>query len=315
MKKIYLFILTIISALTLGPQLYSQHTSLTKGLTPAETELVSGFSFRSNRRTAPPATPVRTAAEWEEAEYLVVSWDPSFQNILRQIVAVGVTECKVIITTQDQPQVAAFLTSNGIDLTNVIFLNVPFNSIWTRDYSGNTVYSNDVGQRALVDWIYNRPRPFDNVMPSAHAAQVGIPLYITDSGLNDLVNTGGNFMSDGLGTAFASELILEENAVGNPYGVTPKTEAQIDNIMEEYMGINNYIKMPVLPFDGIHHIDMHMKLLDEETLLVSRYPDGVADGPRLTVHALRRADEPQAEHQPCQGQRCPRVEASAGRLA
>ena len=35
--------------------------------------------------------------------------------------------------------------------------------------------------------------------------------------------------------------------------------------------------MPTLPYDGIHHIDMHMKLLDEETLLVSEYPDGVAD--------------------------------------
>jgi hypothetical protein len=39
--------------------------------------------------------------------------------------------------------------------------------------------------------------------------------------------------------------------------------------------------MPELPYDNISHIDMHMKLLDEETLLVSRYPDGVADGPQI----------------------------------
>ena len=38
------------------------------------------------------------------------------------------------------------------------------------------------------------------------------------------------------------------------------------------MGINRYITMPTLPYDGIHHIDMHMKLLDEETLLVGEYP-------------------------------------------
>lgn len=39
--------------------------------------------------------------------------------------------------------------------------------------------------------------------------------------------------------------------------------------------------MTPLPFDIISHIDMHMKLLDEETLLVSEYPEGVADGPQI----------------------------------
>jgi hypothetical protein len=77
---------------------------------------------------------------------------------------------------------------------------------------------------------------------------------------------------------------LEENAVGNPYNVSAKTETQIDAIMSSYMGIDNYIKMPTLPFDEIHHIDMHMKLLDEETLLVSRYPNGVADGPQIQAN-------------------------------
>ena len=39
--------------------------------------------------------------------------------------------------------------------------------------------------------------------------------------------------------------------------------------------------METLPFDGIHHIDMHMKLLDEETLLVAEYPEGLSDGPQI----------------------------------
>ncbi|HPQ33338.1 MAG TPA: InlB B-repeat-containing protein, partial [Tenuifilaceae bacterium] len=39
--------------------------------------------------------------------------------------------------------------------------------------------------------------------------------------------------------------------------------------------------METLPYDGIHHIDMHIKLLDEETLLVGQYPEGVADGPQI----------------------------------
>ncbi len=35
--------------------------------------------------------------------------------------------------------------------------------------------------------------------------------------------------------------------------------------------------MTQLPFDVIHHIDMHMKLLDEETLLIGQYPVNRAD--------------------------------------
>lgn len=280
------FIITFMLSFALQINWAQQEQPLPKGLTDSERELVSNFQFRSSRSTttAPPTGNVRTAAEWEEVEYLVVRWTPYYQNILRQIVQAGVNECNVIIVTQNEASVSSYLTSNGISLTNVSFLNVDSNSIWIRDYAGNTIYSDDVGERALVDWIYNRPRPDDDVIPTAHANMLSLPIYLTDSGSNDLVNTGGNFMSDGLGNAFASELILEENESGNPYGVTAKTEAQIDNIMSEYMGISNYIKMPTLPYDGIHHIDMHMKLLDEETLLVSRYPAGVADGPQIEAN-------------------------------
>ena len=42
--------------------------------------------------------------------------------------------------------------------------------------------------------------------------------------------------------------------------------------------------MPNLPYDGIHHIDMHMKLLDESTLLMAEYPEGVADGPQINAN-------------------------------
>lgn len=52
------------------------------------------------------------------------------------------------------------------------------------------------------------------------------------------------------------------------------------------MGIDRYIKMEVLPFDAIHHIDMHIKLMDEETLLLGEYPTGVADGPQIEANIL-----------------------------
>jgi len=282
MKKFFTlspFICLFLFSFTITAQL--SETLLPKGLNNAEKSLVADFEFKSNEATSAPSTTVRTAAEWEEIEYLVIRWTNSFQNILLQIVQASVLECKVLITTQNSSAVSSYLSSNGVDMTQVEFLNEPSNSIWIRDYAGNTIYSNDVEDLALVDWIYNRPRPDDNEMPVAHANFAGVPNFRTNSGTNDLVNTGGNFMSDGMGTAFASNLVLNENQAGNPYGVSAKTETQVDDIMFAYQGITNYIKMEETPFDPISHIDMHMKLLDEQTILVSRYPDGVADGPQI----------------------------------
>lgn len=278
------YLLVFFMALQTAFAISQEKPNLPHHLSETEKTLVSEFQFTSSRLSPPPSGPVRAAAEWEEVEYLLVTWNPSYPNILRQIVQAGVQECKVIITTQNQASVSNYLTANGVDLTNVTFLNVPWDSIWIRDYAGNTIYSDDVGELALTDWIYNRPRPNDDVMPIAHANTAGIPIYTTNSGSNDLVNTGGNYMSDGLGNAFASNLILDENAAGNPYGVSVKTEAQIDGIMQQYMGINRFVKMETLPYDVIHHIDMHMKLLDEETILVSKYPPGVADGPQIEAN-------------------------------
>jgi agmatine deiminase len=128
----------------------------------------------------------------------------------------------------------------------------------------------------FVDWKYNRPRPLDDQIPVYIANLMNTPLYQAITPPYDFIATGGNFMTDGHGTGFSSKLVLNENPT--------KTEAQIDTIAKKFMGLSRYIKMNNLPYDGIHHIDMHMKLLDEETLLVGQYPAGIADGPQIEAN-------------------------------
>lgn len=238
--------------------------------------------------TTPPEEPVRAMAEWEELQALIITWNGQ-NTILTEIVRAAREECNVIICCENANVVAAAkskLTSSNVDFsTNVSFLIAPNNSIWVRDYGPNCVYANDVDSLYFVDWIYNRTsRPKDDTIATSIAPLLNIPLYSTSASPTDLVNTGGNFMSDGMGTAFASSLILDENEPGNPYGVSAKNEAQIDGILSDFMGIDRYIKMTPLPHDVIHHIDMHMKMLDEETLLVGQYPAGVSDGPQIEAN-------------------------------
>ncbi len=233
--------------------------------------------------TVPPSFPVRTAAEWEEVQALVVTWT-GYYDVLTEIVRHAKKEAEVLIICSDSSNVKSSLFSDGVNGDSLDFLERPYNSIWIRDYGPTTMYRNGVDSLKLMDWIYNRPRPDDDVLPQEIADHYGYELFETTASPYQLTNPGGNFIPDGMGTAFASNLVLEENGSGNSYGVPPKTESQIDSIMEAFMGIERYIKMETLPYDVIHHIDMHMKLLDEETLLVGEYPDGVADGPQIEAN-------------------------------
>lgn len=223
----------------------------------------------------PPPSPVRGMAEWEELQGVIITWTSQL-TILRQIVDYAQEEGTVYIICSDSNSVKSFLQSGGVPLFNIEYLITSFNSIWVRDYGPWTAYTNDFDTLNIIDWIYNRPRPLDDVTPVFFANSIGAPIYQTTTPPYNLTHTGGNLMIDGHGTAFSSKLILNENAT--------KTEAQIDEIMNKFLGIDRYIKMENLPYDVIHHIDMHIKLLDEETLLVGQYPPGVADGPQIEAN-------------------------------
>jgi agmatine/peptidylarginine deiminase len=239
--------------------------------------------------TPPPFSELRTAAEWEEIEVLTIAWE-GFPCILKQIVAASVTECRVVVFTESPNSTSNYLTSGScggsINLDNVDIIEADLNTIWIRDYGANTVYGSWNDDRILVDWMYNRPRPDDDIIPDILADHLGLDIYSTTAEPYNLMNTGGNWMSDGFGTAFESELVLDENQGGSTWWTDfpNHTTEEIESIFENFMGVHTFIKMPTLPYDGIHHIDMHMKLLDESTLMVSEYPEGVADGPQINAN-------------------------------
>ena len=239
----------------------------------------------STAAVIPPSSPVRTIAEWEELQALVVGWK-SYPTILRQIVGAAKQETRVIVvyTTPDNPtSLTSYLAAGGVDTVNVTFLAAPVNSVWSRDYGPWSAYTNDVDSLITIDWIYNRPRPSDDAVPVAISNFLGTPLYQTTIAPWNLVHTGGNFMTDGFGTGFSSALVYDENGPGGGFGLN-HTPAVVDSIMNSFMGINRYIIMNTLPYDQIHHIDMHLKLLDEQTLLVGQYPQGIADGPQIEAN-------------------------------
>jgi agmatine/peptidylarginine deiminase len=271
-----------------------QNDGLPHTLAPEEVPLIR--DYRDSRAaqgrgiTTPPPMPVRTMAEWEEVQALVVTWE-GYNGILKQIVNYAKDECEVIVVCEDPAAVTAYLQNDLFggpidDLTNVTLLQAPSNSIWVRDYGPEVIYANEVDSLMLLDWIYNRPRPLDDAVSDVLADHFGIPIYSTTAAPYDLVHTGGNFMADGAGSAFSSRLVLDENGPDGDFNQTVRTEAQVREMMQQFMGIDpdRYVLMETLPYDAIHHIDMHMKLLDEEHLLVGEFPANVSDGPQIEAN-------------------------------
>lgn len=283
--------LNFLFCLLASTSLFAQgEENLPRFMTESERGMMTNYQFPTSRgiENPPEFENLRNMAEWEEIQALTIAWT-SYPGILKQIVRAAKEECKVIIFCENCTTAESYLMGSQAggalnNLDNIDFVNEEYNSIWMRDYGANTVYGNRVDTLLLVDWIYNRPRPDDDLIPEALAEHLGLNLYSTTSAPSDLVNTGGNFMSDGQGTAWASELIMEENEPGNPYNVTVKDEDEIDAILQDFQGISRYIKMTALQYDIINHIDMHMKILDEETLLVGEYPPGTADGPQINAN-------------------------------
>jgi agmatine/peptidylarginine deiminase len=273
MKKFILFLLFFITA----GNLLTQDRNLPVYLTPEEILIGNNYISLPPVNAFPPATPVRTMAEWEELDGIIMTWT-SYTFLLRQIVDAAQEEGMVWIICSDSNSVKSYLTSGGVSLTNVAFIIAPYNSVWSRDYGPWCVYTITGDTLGIVDFKYNRPRPNDDNIPAVLASRWSLPLYQAISGQDSLAHTGGNFMVDGFGTGFASKLIEMENSWHSP--------AHIDSILFRFCGIQigKMIRMTVLPYDGIHHIDMHMKLLDEETLLVGQYPTGVADGPQIEAN-------------------------------
>ncbi len=294
----------LLFAFHLSAQITPYTNKLSADILGIDVTLIDLESEESPIITTPPSSPVRTMAEWEELQSLVITWK-SYPSILAEIVKAARLECEVIIVCETQTTVVNAkntLTSAGVNWSSNVTFKVipntapasePGKSVWVRDYGPNCVYKNDVDSLYFVDWIYNRKRPNDDLVPQKLGEMLNIPVYATTIAPYDLVNTGGNFMSDGLGLGFASKLILNNNDQiingdtfypNDVFGMSNHNEAAIDGIMEEFMGIHTYAKMKVLPYDDIHHIDMHIKLLDEETLLVGQYPDSIADGPQIEAN-------------------------------
>jgi agmatine deiminase len=223
-------------------------------------EEIGRLPEREFYETDPPAF-ARSIAEFQPMEAVLIRYP---LGISYSLIASFAEQDKVITIVSSQSQmnsVSSVYASQGINLSNCDFLIAASNSHWTRDYGPWYIY--DGYEVAIVNFIYNRPRPSDNDIPIYMADYLNIPLY----GM-PLVQTGGNYMTDGGGIAASSDLVHTENSQLSP--------EEIDELMLDFLGIQQYHVLPDPNNTYIDHIDCWGKFLGEDKVLIREVPAGHA---------------------------------------
>jgi len=189
--------------------------------------------------TPPPLAPVRPVAEFEPATQVLIRYPLGIPASLVAQFANTVPVICIVTSSQQSAATNAF-TSAGVNMSNVSFMNYSTDSYWTRDYGPWFVFDGN-DQLGVVDFVYNRPRPNDNMIPQYFATQLNLNYY----GMN-LQQTGGNYMSDGINTAAQTTLVYTEN--GN-------NQTNVNTKMHDYLGIENYLVVQDPNNTYIDHID------------------------------------------------------------
>ncbi len=244
-----------------NPRPTDEPNSLPIYMTPEELERIDEIGI-GHRATDPPPQVPRNCAEWEPLQGVIIRYPLGIPYALvRDYADHMILYC--LVSSGYYNQAYNNFVNNGVNMDNVEFLIMPTNSIWVRDYGPWFVFDGN-GEQAIIDHIYNRPRPDDD--------QVNWNLgniWSMDVYGHDLEHTGGNYMTDGHGISFSTDLVWDENP--------GYSHAEIAAIMEAYLGIRTYHVVPDISPTGIHHIDCWAKLLDEETILVKQVAEGHAD--------------------------------------
>ena len=191
-----------------------------------------------------------------------------------------VTDCVVALTQEDEYDEIAYVVvtsttqrsyansefiAGGANMSKVVFIIEPGNSVWLRDYGPHFIWQD--GALAIVDSHYYPTRPLDNFNPTV----LGDDNFIMPTYDMGLYYSGGNFQPGPNRTGFVTSLMTLDNPSSQGFDT-----AFIGQLFQQYQGIDTLHMMPQLPWsvDGTGHIDMWMYLVDEDSVIISEFKPG-----------------------------------------
>lgn len=227
-------------------------------LISAETNELDYQNILNFQPLSEPPEPIRQVAEFEPMEGVLIRYSFGISYEIIAEMAEDVEVVTIVASSSQQNSVISQYQNNGVNLNHCSFLIAPSDSYWTRDYGPWFAFTGN-DELGVVDFIYNRPRPNDNAIPSAYATDQGLPYYYMP-----LEHAGGNYMTDGQGISVSTDLVWTENP--------GYTHEQINEIVENYLGITTYHVVPDVNGQYIKHIDCWGKYLAPDVIMIREVP-------------------------------------------
>lgn len=218
-----------------------------------------GFNQKDFLPTPAPSGFVQSIAEFEKMQGVVIAVRNNFGVPLSLISEIALDDTLYVLVEDQSGQndVNTDFIANGVNLDKVVYIQTQLNSYWTRDYA--PWFIREDSAISIIDFPYNRPRPKDDAVPVVMAGFLGTNYY----GMN-MLHTGGNYMTDGMGKGISTDLVSDEN--------TTMSASDIATMAEQYLGLNDY-ELATDPLgEYIKHIDCWGKFLDVDKILIGQVP-------------------------------------------
>jgi len=221
----------------------------------SEEEMLTPVRASNFTETPAPTEAPRFVAEFEPMQGVTIRYPLGIPVSLVKSLA---ENCQVycIVESSQQSSARSAFSNAGVNMNRVTFVIADNDSYWVRDYGPWYIFAGRTP--AIVDNVYNRPRPYDDAIPQTFATLWDIPLY----GMN-LQHTGGNMMEDGRGHGVSDDLVVRENN---------NNEANVRKKMLDYLGIDNYHITIDPQGEYIAHVDCWGKYLAPDKILIAKVP-------------------------------------------
>lgn len=252
MKRALLLTLVLLSTTS-----FAKSAPLPNWIDHSQESIDKGAS-RAQPTTPPPTGSFRIPAEYEKIKSVVLGWT-AYPEILNGIVKNVLAETDAEIWAMQGPNTYE-------NNSRYHKITCPINSVWVRDYGpfGLLERADANPAPAIVDTVYRhwQYRKNDDAAPRCLGSAENVPVYSMP-----LILDGGNFLIDSKGNFFTTKRTYMWNS--------DKSEEEVNRLLKAYYNVKTinvveYAGFPGEPADGTGHIDMFVKLLSDDTVLISQ---------------------------------------------
>ena len=194
-----------------------------------------------------------------------------YKELIKSVlISTKLPELTLIVRPTAKTEIENYIRSLNSQTQIRFFETNAVQDIWARDFCP-IYFSNGTVCQGLYNPSYFEQK---HMKYADLDDQTGIELakflqlnikYLPQSGKDNLILDGGNFIHNGQGTAIVTNRVIADNET---FSID-----RIKEIFKSQLNISNLIFIPVEPGDESGHIDGMIRFANEQTVFVASYPD------------------------------------------